>query len=247
MQSKSRLASTRSGTFTGQRNWSGPVGTSLSVCITSKHTQNSRSWFVRRHPAYVRTCTSELAITTCTRPAFTPMSDCCNPVIARDAVTLFHYLTGHADAPVCPALLVAFNTMHPRFVELIRREIANKRSGRLLLSPARDSRAQRGCASSLDHRPLPGTLPHLLFRGWKRRPGARGIFHRIGGLDVPESLEAHRGSHTSLRCFGESGIVGRPGYLPARSAPSLDARQRRKIYPTELRWTARRARSPREP
>lgn len=53
----------------------------------------------------------------------------CNPAIARDAVNLFHYLTGHSDAPLCPALMVAPNTMRPRFVERIRREIANQRSG----------------------------------------------------------------------------------------------------------------------
>jgi polyphosphate kinase len=53
----------------------------------------------------------------------------CDPVIAHDAVTLFHYLTGHSEPPVYPALMVAPHRMRSRFVELIRREIANKRSG----------------------------------------------------------------------------------------------------------------------
>jgi polyphosphate kinase len=50
----------------------------------------------------------------------------CNPAITRDVVNLFHFLTGHSQAPVCPNLLVAPVSMRPRLIELIRREIANK-------------------------------------------------------------------------------------------------------------------------
>jgi polyphosphate kinase len=53
----------------------------------------------------------------------------CNPAIARDAVNLFHYLTGHSEAPVCQTLVVAPGMMRSRLIELIRREIANKRGG----------------------------------------------------------------------------------------------------------------------
>ena len=53
----------------------------------------------------------------------------CNPAITRDAVSLFHYLTGHAQAPACSTLLVAPRTMRPRLLELIRRETANQRAG----------------------------------------------------------------------------------------------------------------------
>ncbi len=53
----------------------------------------------------------------------------CNPLITRDVVNLFHYLTGHSQAPVCQHLLVAPTTMRPRLLELIRRETANKRAG----------------------------------------------------------------------------------------------------------------------
>jgi polyphosphate kinase len=53
----------------------------------------------------------------------------CNPTITRDVVNLFHYLTGHSQAPSCPTLLVAPVTMRPRLLELIRREIANKQAG----------------------------------------------------------------------------------------------------------------------
>jgi polyphosphate kinase len=53
----------------------------------------------------------------------------CNPVITRDVVNLFHYLTGHSLAPACTALMVAPATMRPRLLDLIRREIANQRAG----------------------------------------------------------------------------------------------------------------------
>ena len=52
-----------------------------------------------------------------------------NPVITRDVVSLFHYLTGRSEAPVCPTLLAAPTTMRPRLIELIRRETANQRAG----------------------------------------------------------------------------------------------------------------------
>jgi polyphosphate kinase len=52
-----------------------------------------------------------------------------NPAITRDVVYLFHYLTGHAKAPVCSALLVAPATMRPRLLDLIEREIASKQAG----------------------------------------------------------------------------------------------------------------------
>ncbi len=54
----------------------------------------------------------------------------CNPAITRDVVHLFHYLTGHAHAPDCSTILVAPSTMRPRLLELIRREIENRKLGR---------------------------------------------------------------------------------------------------------------------
>jgi polyphosphate kinase len=52
----------------------------------------------------------------------------CNPLITRDAVNLFHYLTGHSSPPLCSELLVAPATMQPRLIELIKREISNKQA-----------------------------------------------------------------------------------------------------------------------
>jgi polyphosphate kinase len=54
----------------------------------------------------------------------------CNPVLARDVVNLFHYLTGQSVKPDIFELLVAPVTMRARLAALIRREIANKREGR---------------------------------------------------------------------------------------------------------------------
>jgi len=54
----------------------------------------------------------------------------CNPLITHDAVNLFHYLTGRAQAPQCSTLLVAPKTMRPRLLERIAREAENHRAGR---------------------------------------------------------------------------------------------------------------------
>ncbi len=53
----------------------------------------------------------------------------CDPLITRDVVAIFHYLTGRSEAPSCSALLTAPVNMRSRLLELIHREIANKRAG----------------------------------------------------------------------------------------------------------------------
>src|SRR5271156_1480063 len=53
----------------------------------------------------------------------------CDARIVEDVVNLFHYLTGRADQPGFNSLLVAPITMRPRLLDLIRREIQNKRAG----------------------------------------------------------------------------------------------------------------------
>ncbi len=54
----------------------------------------------------------------------------CDPQLTRDVVNLFHYLTGHAQAPVCTSLLVAPSTMRSRLLRLIEIEIENRRAGK---------------------------------------------------------------------------------------------------------------------
>src|SRR5581483_1071657 len=53
----------------------------------------------------------------------------CDPVLARDVVNLFHYLTGHSQAPDCAALLMAPAAMRQQFLHLVETEVANKRAG----------------------------------------------------------------------------------------------------------------------
>jgi polyphosphate kinase len=54
----------------------------------------------------------------------------CDHRITDDVVNLFHYLTGHADQPAFGSILVAPMTMRPRLLDLIHREIQNKRAGK---------------------------------------------------------------------------------------------------------------------
>ena len=54
----------------------------------------------------------------------------CDPLLTRDVVNLFHYLTGHAHAPMCDSLLVAPSTMRPKLLALIERETENQRQGK---------------------------------------------------------------------------------------------------------------------
>ena len=53
----------------------------------------------------------------------------CDHRITNDVVNLFHYLTGHADQPNFDSILVAPMTMRPKLLDLIHREINNKRAG----------------------------------------------------------------------------------------------------------------------
>lgn len=52
----------------------------------------------------------------------------CNAAITQDVVKLFHFLTGHSQTPACTKLFMAPVTMRLRIIELIRREIANKKA-----------------------------------------------------------------------------------------------------------------------
>jgi polyphosphate kinase len=52
-----------------------------------------------------------------------------DPAIARDVVTLFHFLTGRSRTPSFPTLVIAPMDMRDRFTRLIEREIENHRAG----------------------------------------------------------------------------------------------------------------------
>ena len=54
----------------------------------------------------------------------------CNPDVTRDVINLFHYLTGYSEPPAYTSLLVAPATMRPRFLDMVKREIDNRKLGR---------------------------------------------------------------------------------------------------------------------
>jgi polyphosphate kinase len=139
----------------------------------------------------------------------------CNPLVTRDAVNLFHYLTGHCQTPVCSTLLVAPITMRPRLMELIQREISNKQAGLPARIVAKMNQLEDPeliealCAASSAGVPI-----DLIIRGFCcLRPGVAGhtegirvrsiigrflehsrIFHFAAGLDDPVQGEFFIGS-----------------------------------------------------
>lgn len=130
----------------------------------------------------------------------------CNPDLARDVVNLFHYLTGHSAKPDVRHLLVAPRTMRPRLLDLIQREIANKRAG----LPARivgkmNQLEDPEMIEALCEASAVGVLVDLIVRGFCcLRPGVEGrtdnirirsiigrflehsrIFHFAAGVENP--------------------------------------------------------------
>jgi polyphosphate kinase len=135
--------------------------------------------------------------------------------ITRDVSNLFHYLTGRSQDPDCSTLLVAPTTMRPRFLELIGKEIDNKRAG----SPARiivkmNQLEDPGLIEALCEAASAGVPVDLVLRGFCcLRPGIAGrtegirvrsiigrflehsrIFHFAAGQDEPVQGEFYIGS-----------------------------------------------------
>jgi len=105
----------------------------------------------------------------------------CDPQLTRDVVSLFHYLTGHARAPACSTLLVAPSTMRARFLELIEREIANRKAGKPARIVAKMNQLedpqiiQALCKASTTGVPI-----DLIVRGFCcLRPGIAGLTENI--------------------------------------------------------------------
>jgi polyphosphate kinase len=138
-----------------------------------------------------------------------------NPAITRDVSNLFHYLTGHSQDPDCSTLLVAPTTMRSRFLELIEKEIDNKRAGK----PARiivkmNQLEDPGLIEALCGAASAGVPVDLVLRGFCcLRPGIAGrtegirvrsiigrflehsrIFHFAAGQDEPVQGEFYIGS-----------------------------------------------------
>jgi polyphosphate kinase len=100
----------------------------------------------------------------------------CNPVIARDVVNLFHYLTGHSVKPDVAELLVAPVTMRARLVDLIRREISNQREGLPARIVAKMNQLEDPeIIESLCEASAAGVTVDLIIRGFCcLRPGVEG-------------------------------------------------------------------------
>jgi polyphosphate kinase len=139
----------------------------------------------------------------------------CDPQLTRDVVNLFHYLTGHAQAPSCDALLVAPSTMRRRALELIAREMENRRAGKPARIVAKMNQLEDPeiiealCEASCANVPI-----DLIVRGFCcLRPGIRGrtenvrvrsiigrflehsrIFHFANGSENPADGEFFIGS-----------------------------------------------------
>ena len=105
----------------------------------------------------------------------------CDPRITTDAVNLFHYLTGHADQPNCTSLLVAPLTMRPRLLELIHREVQNKRDGRHARIIAKMNQLEDpDIIEALSEASQAGVAIDLIIRGFCcLRPGVPGHTENI--------------------------------------------------------------------
>ena len=139
----------------------------------------------------------------------------CNPAITRDVINLFHFLTGHSQAPVCSELLVAPVTMRGRIIELIRREIGNKKTGLPARIVAKMNQLEDPeIIEALCDAATAGVPVELIVRGFCcLRPGVPGrtaglrvrsiigrflehsrIFHFAAGQDDPAHGEFYIGS-----------------------------------------------------
>ncbi len=105
----------------------------------------------------------------------------CNPLLTRDVVNLFHYLTGHSQAPACTTLLVAPTTMRSRILELIERETEHRRAGRPARIVAKMNQLEDpDIIEGLCRASVAGVPIDLIIRGFCcLRPGVPGLTENI--------------------------------------------------------------------
>jgi polyphosphate kinase len=108
------------------------VGAHVTFGVTGLKTHAKTALVVRKEPSglrcYVHIGTGNYHVKTARLYADFGLLTC-DPLLTRDVVNLFHYLTGHSHAPACKTLLVAPATMRPRLIERIEREIEHRRAG----------------------------------------------------------------------------------------------------------------------
>jgi polyphosphate kinase len=109
------------------------VGAHVTFGVSGLKTHGKTALVVRKEPrglrCYVHIGTGNYHVKTARLYADVGLFTC-DHRITDDIVNLFHYLTGHADQPNFNAILVAPMTMRPRLLDLIHREIQNKRAGK---------------------------------------------------------------------------------------------------------------------
>ncbi len=105
-----------------------------------------------------------------------------DPRLTHDVVNLFHYLTGRqTHAPLFSQLLVAPETMRPRLLQLIHREIEHKRAGRPARIVAKMNQLEDpAMIEALSAASQAGVSVDLIIRGFCcLRPGVPGITENI--------------------------------------------------------------------
>jgi polyphosphate kinase len=109
------------------------VGAHVTFGVSGLKTHGKTALVVRKEPrglrCYVHIGTGNYHVKTARLYADVGLFTC-DHRITGDVVNLFHYLTGHADQPSFQAILVAPMTMRPRLLDLIHREMQNKRAGK---------------------------------------------------------------------------------------------------------------------
>ncbi len=109
------------------------VGAHVTFGVSGLKTHGKTALVVRKEPrglrCYVHIGTGNYHVKTARLYADVGLLTC-DHRITDDVVNLFHYLTGHADQPNFNSILVAPMTMRPRLLDLIHREIQNKRAGK---------------------------------------------------------------------------------------------------------------------
>jgi len=139
----------------------------------------------------------------------------CNPDVTRDVINLFHYLTGYSEPPAYTSLLVAPATMRPRFLDMVKREIDNRKLGRSARIVAKMNQLEDpDVIRALVEAAGAGVTIDLIVRGFCcLKPGVPGhtegirirsivgrfleharIFHFAAGQDDPVAGEFYIGS-----------------------------------------------------
>ncbi len=105
----------------------------------------------------------------------------CDPTLTADVVSLFHHLTGRSALPALRALVLAPTGMRQRFLDLVAREIENRRAGRPARIIAKMNQLEDPAViAALCQASVAGVPIDLIVRGLCcLRPGVAGVSESI--------------------------------------------------------------------